>query len=278
VRDGLFVVLLAAQYPVLFAIERGNNDVIVVVAWTAALALWLRERYTAAGFACGVATALKLYPAVACGVVGGALVLRAARDPTARRRMARFATGVGGAITLAAVLLRHDTLVYLSAPLAYFASLRDQPSAFAHTLHVAFPAYDGWPLKVPLFAVWLLAATRVLRRDPALALSGALAISTYFSGISYDYNLVTTMPLLVVLYSRAFPNPEPPPRQVAAAYALLVMGLMAIVGHRALFASGPSAMRAHVVLQWAWLVSTALAVSVIARRDTAPLAATGRRA
>ncbi len=62
------------------------------------------------------------------------------------------------------------------------------------------------------------------RRDPALLFAGALAISTYFSSLSNDYNLITAYPLLIMLFIRATSAPWS-----SLATALLLVGLVAIV-------------------------------------------------
>ncbi len=60
-RDGAtiaFLALLLLQFPVLFAIERGNNDVLVLVLWTAAMALFAAGHPGGSGAIAGIATAL----------------------------------------------------------------------------------------------------------------------------------------------------------------------------------------------------------------------------
>ena len=98
-----------------------------------------------------------------------------------------------------------------------------------------------------------------------------MKISTYFAGTSWDYNLVTTYPLLVVLFTRAMGGGG------AIAGVLLVVGLVGIVGHRAVFAGNAALLRLHVALQWAFLLGTGVAAPWIAARagdaaDEAPAA------
>src|ERR1700730_5401196 len=102
---------------------------------------------------------------------------------------------------------------------------------------------------IGLLVIWCLAAIREIERDPALIFAGALAISTYFSAISYDYNLMTTYPLLLVLFCRAVQDRSPGFRWT---WALLLLGLIAVVGHRGVLATYPL-IRLHVKLQLVWL-------------------------
>ena len=69
-------------------------------------------------------------------------------------------------------------------------------------------------------------ARAIARGDMALALAGALAVSTYLQATSNDYNLITTYPLLLLLFLRA---------QRTNRWTLLVLGLFAIAGDRQLF-------------------------------------------
>jgi hypothetical protein len=249
---GLFLALLLAQYPLAFAVERGNNDVIVLVAWTLAMRLWLAGSRTASGFVAGAAIALKLYPIFACTVIAVGLAVNAVRDRASRRAVAAFAAGGAAATALALALLHEQTMYYVTHQLAYFATLEAPAAVFSHTLPPLAPAWNGWLLKAPLLLAWGAAATRLLRRDPILVFAGALAITTYFASVSYDYNLLTTYPILLVLFSRTLGSG----RVRLVAFGLLMLGLVAVIGNRAVFAGGMTAMKVHVFVQWAWLVAT----------------------
>jgi hypothetical protein len=83
-RLGIFVGLLAAQFPLVFGVERGNNDVVVLLAWAVAAWAWGGGRPALSGVAAGLAVSLKLYPAFAALVVGVAMVAWAIRDPGQR--------------------------------------------------------------------------------------------------------------------------------------------------------------------------------------------------
>lgn len=54
-----------------------------------------------------------------------------------------------------------------------------------------------------LLLSWLVAAWVGMDREPLLIFAGALAISTYFSSTSWDYNLITAYPLLLLVAARA---------------------------------------------------------------------------
>lgn len=271
---GLFAGLLVAQYPVLFALERGNNDVLVLVAWALALRLHLAGRPALAGLVAGTSVALKLYPAFAALTVGAALLVDARARPAVRRDVAAFAAGGVAAVLLGFAVVLPDVRAWISGPFAAFTAARPVLTIYGHPLHLLAPSSDGWALSLPLLAVWVVAAARTLRRDPALAFAGALAISTWFASTSWDYNLVTALPLLLVLFLRATGGPAP-----ARAFALLGLGLVAIVAPRAIFAGSDALMSLRIALGWLWLVATAVAAAAIAERAPAtPSGATGRDA
>ena len=82
-------------------------------------------------------------------------------------------------------------------------------------------------MSVALLAPWVWGMGRaVARGELAMAFAGALAVSTYVQGTSFDYNLITTYPLLLLLFLEARRTDR---------WGLLVFGLFAIIGDRRLF-------------------------------------------
>jgi hypothetical protein len=112
---------------------------------------------------------------------------------------------------------------------------------------------------VILLVTWLVGAVRAVGRDPLLVFAGALAISTSFSNTSWDYNLVTCLPLLVVQYQRASEVNWRP-----LADALLLLGLVAVIGNRVLFSFTEELLQARVLLLWGWLTGSGLLVAWLA--------------
>ncbi len=252
-----FVGVLMLQYPALFAMERGNNDVMVLALWTLAMLLYLSGRFGWSGLVAGVAVALKLYPGFAAAVVGLGLVWWAFRDRTAWRRLALFTAGGIAAVVAAVVILFDQTMLYLADELPRLAGTGIPLLPYTHALHYIAPLGISWILSVPLLAIWVAASARQITNEPTLIFAGALAISTYFASTSYDYNMITIYPLLVLLFLRVLATPRD-----LVLLALLLIGLIAVVGHRGLFDDSELAMQVHIALGWIWLVAVGLAVAV----------------
>ena len=110
-----------------------------------------------------------------------------------------------------------------------------------------------------LVAGWVWAGARALGRgDAATALAGSLAVSTYIPRTSYDYNLISVYPLLLLLFLRA---------QRTNRWALLAFGVFTIAGDRRLYTLPGAKILTpplHLTLQLAFLV---LAAVITARPD-----------
>jgi hypothetical protein len=242
-----FWLLLLAQFPVTFALERGNCDAWVLALWAGATVLGLGGRPLASGALAGTAVAAKLYPLF--GVV--VLVAGHAAD---RRALWRFLAGVAAAGALAVAIFPFETWTYVTVQLPEAAGKDPAAYSYSHAL-AALPFMAGWralALAGALLVAWSLAAFRRLGSDPVPAFAGALAISTYFQRTSWDYNLITTYPLLLVLFMGVWRGD----RAWGARWALLVVGLVAIGADRG-FIKAHDLVAAKMLTEVGWLLATA---------------------
>jgi len=118
-------------------------------------------------------------------------------------------------------------------------------------------------MAIALLALWAWAGARAIARgEDWWALAGALAVSTYNQRTSWDYNLITVYPLLVLLLLRA---------RRTNRWALLAFGVFTIAGDRRLF-TFPNAhfltYQLQLALELAFLAVTAL---VVASGDESPV-------
>jgi hypothetical protein len=250
----IFCALLLLQFPFVFALERGNTDTVNVLLYTVAAVLFARRRILLAGVAAGLAAGFKLSPIVAIVVMTGALVL--ARAQVGRWAWLRFGGGALGAFALTLVVFFREAKRYLLDVLPKYADTITVAKEWGHSIPTFVGAYHGkfgMFLGACLVAAWVWAGGRALARgDAAMALAGSLAVSTYIPRTSYDYNLISVYPLLLLLFLRA---------QRTNRWALLAFGVFAIAGDRRLFAmSGAKIFTPvlHLALEIAFLVVAAV--------------------
>ncbi len=247
----LFLALVYFQYPSVFALERGNTDAGPLLLVLAACALWVRGRRFGPGLAVGLAASFKLYPAFTAAVVGAGAVglsmsagIGAALFPLA---------GIVLGVALPCVLFPTQSRVYFGEVLPQFAMKWNLPSLANHSILPRFADHVeiGRLVCAMLLGAWMVRAWRSLRDAPEFVFAGALAMSTYFSGLSEDYNLITAYPLLFLQMRGAFGEGED--RVVRRERWLFILGVVGVFGHRQVFVGN------SVYVQLAWLVLTAIA-------------------
>lgn len=260
---------LTLSTPVMFAVERGNVDLLVFAALvlglraTRDLSAAGRDRARAALFA--ALAFLKLFPIAAFAVL--------ARSP--RRALA---AGTGAALVAAGIALAyHGVLPKLQANtfhefdtnygrLYLFAT---DPAASAWSS----PA-GAWSLGVAAALGGLAAAWGALRREAVVAALGdllegahltdlaaagaAVFALTFLIGLNYDYRLVFLLPVFPLLSARAAGR-----RSSAAERAALLVGARLVLAHRA-----PDAVMA--VVDWILFGGVCAAFGAAAARRWGP--------
>jgi hypothetical protein len=210
----------------------------------------------------GLATAYKLYPVFACAIIAIGLLLAKLKE--LRRPNAdwlRFGLGAFLAFMAVNLAFYRDSKLYFFKVLPQISAVYTPASTWVHAhsfTSLVGPDYSpfNWAFCAAIIGLWGWATSRaILRDDTQIAVAGALAPSTYFSGFTYDYNLVTIYPLLLLLFLRA--------RQTDR-WGLLAFGLFAVFGDRQMFANPEAAIlnpTMHIALQLAFLAVAAIAVA-----------------
>ena len=257
----VFCVLLLFQYPFVFAVERGNTDTVAIVFYTLAAFWFVRRRLWLAGASAGLAVGFRLYPAFAVMVLTVALLLavRSKARSIPRWGWLRFGGGALGAFGATLLAFPKDSLLYFRNVLPGFAKTFTFACEFSHSVPTYVgPEYPAFAvlIAIALLGLWAWASARAIARgEEWWALAGALAVSTYSQRTSWDYNLITVYPLLVLLFLRARRTDR---------WALLAFGVFTIVGDRRLF-TFPNAHlltpQLQLGLELAFLVITALVVA-----------------
>lgn len=252
----VFCGLLLLQYPMVFLLERGGTDVPPVLLWTLAAATFAGGELMLSGVFAGLAAAFKLYPAIPALVIGIALLLR---QPWSWRiwetPAGRFGFGCLGTFLAVNACFGDESKVYFLATLPAWSPVLSSPFAYAHSIYAfAGAEHTLYPKCVLLLltALWCWSASRSIATRPVGTFAGVLAISTYFAGTTYDYNLVTTYPLLLWCFLEACRSDR---------WATVALGLVAIAGDRLVFSTNlfnyfnpPN----HLALELAWLLVAAI--------------------
>jgi hypothetical protein len=175
--------------------------------------------------------------------------------------------------SLVTLIFWTQTRHYLERVLPTFAAHLPGESLHSHSVPATAGRFAS-AVSATLIAAWCVAAFRRMEQAPVEIFAGALAVSTYVAGTSFDYNLVTAYPLLIVLAARALDEPlwarpeaitmgetPKPPPQALTSFLVLALGLAAVTAHRGWFGRQATL---HVALQIAWVL--AAAVLAAARR------------
>ncbi|HEX4354420.1 MAG TPA: glycosyltransferase family 87 protein, partial [Polyangiales bacterium] len=252
----IFCGLLIPQFPLAFALERGGTDIVPLLLWSLASYAICRRWIAVAGLIAGVATAFKLYPVFPTVLVTFALLASAFRSRAFKPLdFLRFSGCAFSAFIGANLLFLRDAISYFNIELPRFAATYIPLVTSMHSI-VSFGGADHtWYPKLVLalfFALYCWSASRSIAARPALMLAAALAISTYFAATSWDYNLITVYPLLVLLFIEARRTDR---------WLGLVLGLVSIVGDRESLSAALAPLFSpaiHLALQFAFLLEVAI--------------------
>lgn len=250
----LFWPLFLFQYPLFYAMERANNDVVIAIIWSLAAFAFLRKRIFWAGFFAGLAVVTKIYPAIALGIVSLPLLFQMWNERKGglwRHSNARFFLGAGVAAVVCLAVTPEQSWLYFTQILPQWSVKRQGRDISVHGVHsvVTNLKWVGPMLAILILGVWSRFSLRWLRRDPLLVFAGALAISTFIPGISNDYSLVTAYPLFMILFARALTAED------GRAYWLTFLGgLVTVLGYRFLWQTPLwNFVGTHIALQIGWI-------------------------
>ena len=195
----LVISLLLFQYPLVFALERGNSDIFVLVLWTVLFFSFVNRHYIIVGILAGLLVSLKIYPIIGLVCVFSGVFAHCYLNRQFPKSVLFILVG-GIVCVVAQAFLFLDQLIAFFQHFDAFLNLRLHSNQFSHTLFSNYiPNIAVYGSKLLLLLLWCAVSIRWIKDRPAIVFLGALAISTYFSGVSYDYNLITVYPLLSIL-------------------------------------------------------------------------------
>jgi hypothetical protein len=211
--NSVIAFLLTMSYPVLFAYERGNNDILVLWIIAGGFLAVIKEKWFILGLLLSLATLLKLYPAVIAAGFGISALALVATGLKNRKFLSPGLQIIGGGLLGAAVVLIPLYDSYRFFLTEYFfkntthLSYVERWNPLNHSLNFAFKQ-NGMILGGLLFlsgTVSLMAAFFKNKKETLLFSFCFLAtISTYLIPIeSIDYNWFLALPLVACLTYRA---------------------------------------------------------------------------
>jgi hypothetical protein len=258
----IFCGLILFQYPFVFEVERGQTDIVALLLFTGGCFFFVRRKPLIAGALLGLATAYKLYPLFACAIIAlGLLLARLKKGSRPNTDWLRFGLGAFGAFAAINLAFYSDSKIYFFKVLPRVSAMYTPASTWVHAhsfTSLVGPDYTpfSWAFCAGMIGLWGWATSQAILSDEMpLALAGALAPSTYFSAFTFDYNLVTIYPLLLLLFLRA--------RRIDR-WGLLAFGSVVVFGDRQTFANPEAAIfnpTVHIALQLAFLTVAAIAVA-----------------
>ena len=245
---GVLWFLFGLQFPMLFTLERATNDAYIFFFFMVGVLLSQKSKWYWVGFLLVGLTAYKIYPAFL-------VILIAAyswKTPSFKKLI--MALGLFGTVLF--VFFWEEHLSYLERVLPQWAA---KTASFTVGLdHVILNMNQVVPYMGTAMCLVLLAAGLRLALQGTSHLAVwcyAFAICTFFQNTSFDYNLITTYPLFMLLAALCFQKKE----GQETIWALLISGLLVffVARHLGTFYAGSI----KYIAMWLWLVWVGFALT-----------------
>lgn len=179
-------------FPSLFLIERGNSDLFITLTWSLGYFFYTKKKQWKAGFLLAFSVFAKLYPLYGIVILAGQFI---------RNFLENVKTVKSFIISAILLVLLTPNLwfVYLVDVLPKWSKSSLPLMSIAHSLK-SLPMLGGMIFLLMIIS-WFIASYKSSRDKMGLVWAGAIAISTFNNGVSYDYNLVTFFPLALCLFN-----------------------------------------------------------------------------
>jgi hypothetical protein len=212
---------------------------------------------------------LKIYPIIGLACIGFGLIIHSYQNRSISNPILHIVSGGLLCLSLQGYVLFDELSVFIS----HFNQLvghKLSTKQYSHTLYFFHPNLNPWltigiaySAKLVLLVLWCWVSVKYIRYQPTIVFLGALAISTYFGGVSYDYNLITIFPLLTILLISSVTTEKNNNRY----HVLGLSGVFIFFTLKAIYAIGVAygfpvkkflIVGGMAYLQWAWLCMIAL--------------------
>lgn len=254
-----FTLLLYFQFPMLFALERGNNDILVLLTWTFAYYFFSRKSYFISGAFAALCVLMKVYPLFAFMIIFGGITLSFVREKfllghnVSRKCLNNFSIGsiLAGFFV---IIIFKDLWYSWYLRVSHFSDFEMVVSYLNHSVQYFLEAkIFGKVIFLFMMGVWTLHFIYSRKDRRSFTFAGALASTTYYSAVSYDYNLITVYPLIILSILSLLKKFE------WKYYWVLLGVLVGVIGHRGMFFWGNElGFKFHMFLQVFFICMTAV--------------------
>lgn len=246
---GIISLTQAVSY---FALERGGTDITFLIAWMIATYFGLREKWFLSGAFMAFAALLKLYPVMAIiPILIGIFIQEKANLKTHffQNRFFYCSLGLGTIGILTLLLDKHLWEIFIFKILPNETKYHIGTNAIGHSLIGPFP-------KIVVYLVmlffWLLYAKIFTHPDARMkrfAFAGTLGMSTYFTNHSFDYNLITLLPLIYIAGEFYFEKESPFRKNTSFSWSFALICLTAFGPSNLVFSPFHFLIRFKLIIQ-----------------------------
>jgi len=250
-------VLMFLQFPMLFALERGNNDILLIILWTLSFVSYNKKYYKLCGFLAMSSVFMKVYPLFPFSMLLAGILISA---------IINFKHGIKDKLALN--FIKGSILAFVVNMLIFpkfwysflvkisgFASMALNLSFLNHSIQDIFEKRSVAMLSyIIAMTIWII-YYRYAKSDNSkkVFFAGVLSISTFYSNVTYDYNLITTYPLIIVIFCSLIEQFK------TKQFVVLLFILIGIFGNRLYFEhSSQAILKLRFALQFISLIMIAL--------------------
>lgn len=253
VYGGIGIVSLL-QAPSFFSLERGGTDITFLLSWMMAVYFGLKDKWSVAGIFMALAALFKLYPVMAIMPIMLGLFLED------KSKFLKCGILIALTVLVAFSLDWHLWKTFIFDVLPLETKHHIGTNAIGHSLIGPFPKLFVYPVMI---IFWLLYA-KVFVFNKKLALAGVLAMSTYFNGHSFDYNLITVFPFIYLCFELYFDKESPLRGNQLVMWGMIILCLTILGPANYLFSHFKYVIRIKLLLE---LIAFALVPLAILRKQ-----------
>ena len=209
------------QAPSFYALERGGTDITFLIPWIFATYFGLKEKWILAGVMMAIAALFKLYPVMALMPILLALFL----DTSDKNKINFFKCGLAIGLTVLIIFLLdwHLWKTFVFEILPKETKYGIGTNAIGHSLIGPFPKFFVYLLMIVFWILYAKVFNLGHRSYKKLTFAGVLAMSTFYTSHSFDYNLITAFPFIYLCFELYFDSESPMKNNQQLMWSILLL-------------------------------------------------------